>query len=192
MSNKLRYLCPVASYSSSLCLQLAIYHFKSELQLKFLKLSIPFRVTAFKFVTCDSFQVCYVQQLLIRLCATAFKFATSNSFRVIFQCMNHSLIISVLTQVVLPPHKFVHSLYILSQRDDAHSIYFTNDPLILLNDSPGLHLPTKDHITYVIDPFILLTNLHTTPYSVFQKVNENNSNGNAFEGETQNENFPLG
>ena len=106
MSNKLRYLRPVASYSSPLCLRLAIYHFKSELQLNFLKLSIPLRATAFKSatsnsfrfryvrqlssslrptafdsVTCDSFQVCYVQQLSIPLRATAFKFATSNSFR---------------------------------------------------------------------------------------------------------------
>ena len=106
MSNKLRYLRPVASYSSLLCLRLAIYHFRSELQLNFLKLSIPLRATAFKFatsnsfrfryvrqlpsllrptafdsVTCDSFQVRYVQQLSIPLRATAFKFATSNSFR---------------------------------------------------------------------------------------------------------------
>ena len=161
MSNKLRYLRPVASYSSLLCLRLAIYHFKSELQLNFLKLSIPLRATAFKFatsnsfrfryvrqlpsllrptafdsVTCDSFQVRYVQQLSIPLRATAFKFATSNSFRFryvrqlssslrptafdsvtcdsfqvryvqqlsiplratafkFYQCMNHSLIISV-------------------------------------------------------------------------------------------------
>ena len=114
MSNKLRYLRPVASYSSPLCLRLAIYHFKSELQLNFLKLSIPLRATAFKFatsnsfrfryvrqlssllrptafdsVTCDSFQVRYVQQLSILLRATAFKF---------YQCMNHSLIISVSIQ----------------------------------------------------------------------------------------------
>ena len=106
MSNKLRYLRPVASYSSPLCLRLAIYHFKSELQLNFLKLSITLRATAFKSatsnsfrfryvrqlssslrptafdsVTCDSFQVCYVQQLSIPLRTTAFKFATSNSFR---------------------------------------------------------------------------------------------------------------
>ena len=106
MSNKLRHLRPVASYSSPLCLRLAIYHFKSELQLNFLRLSIPLRATAFKFatsnsfrfhyvrqlssllrptafdsVTCDSFQVRYVQQLSIPLRATAFKSATSNSFR---------------------------------------------------------------------------------------------------------------
>ena len=106
MSNKLRYLRPVASYSSLLCLRLAIYHFKSELQLNFLRLSIPLRATAFKFatsnsfrfcyvrqlsrllrptafdsVTCDSFQVRYVQQLSIPLRATAFKSATSNGFR---------------------------------------------------------------------------------------------------------------
>ena len=140
MSNKLPYLRPVASYSSPLCLRLAIYHFKTELQLNFVRLSIPLRATAFKFatsnsfrfrhvrqlssslrptaldsVTCDSFQVRYVQQLWIPLRATAFKFATSNSFRfryvrqlssslrttafkLFFQCMNHSLIISVLTQ----------------------------------------------------------------------------------------------
>ena len=49
---------------------------------------IPFQVRApikfpkaFDSVTCDSFQVCYVQQLSIPLRATAFKFATSNSFR---------------------------------------------------------------------------------------------------------------
>ena len=106
MSNKLRYLRPVASYSSLLCLRLAIYHFKSELQLNFLKLSIPLRATAFKTATSNSFS--------IPLRATAFKFATSNSFRFryvrqlssslrptafkFYQCMNHSLIISVSIQ----------------------------------------------------------------------------------------------
>ena len=108
MSNKLPYLRPVASYSSPLCLQLAISHFKSELQLNFLRLSIPLRATAFTFatsnsfrfrhvrqlssslrpatafdsVTSDSFQVRYVQQLwIVPLRATAFKFVTSNSCR---------------------------------------------------------------------------------------------------------------
>ena len=193
MSNKLRYLHPVASYSSPLCLRLAIYHFKSELQLNFLKLSIPLSATAFKFatsnsvrfryvrqlssllrptafdsVTCDSFQVRYVQQLSIPLRTTAFKFATPNSFRFcytrqlssllrptafdsvtcdsfqvrsvqqlsillratafkFYQCMNHSLIISVSIQdrllcldtrsVTLPRHKIGCSFYILSQLD---------------------------------------------------------------------------
>ena len=104
----------MASYSSPLCLRLAIYHFKSELQSNFLRLSIPLRATAFKFatsnsfrfryvrqlssllrptafdsVTCDSFQARYVQQLSIPLRATAFKF---------YQCINHSLIISVSIQ----------------------------------------------------------------------------------------------
>ena len=147
MSNKLRYLHPVASYSSPLCLRLAIYHFKSELQLNFLKLSIPLsatasssrRPTAFDSVTSNSFQFRYVRQLSSPLRATAFKFATSNSFRFryvrqlssplrptafdsvtrdsfqvryvqqlsillhatafkFYQCMNHSLIISVSIQ----------------------------------------------------------------------------------------------
>ena len=90
MSNKLRYLRPVASYSSPLCLRLAIYHFKSEFHLHFQQLSIPLRATAFKFATSNSFRFCYVRQLSSSLRTTAFK--------LFFQCMNHSLIISVLTQ----------------------------------------------------------------------------------------------
>ena len=90
MSNKLRYLHPVASYSSPLCLRLAIYHFKSELQLNFLKLSIPLsatasssrRPTAFDSVTSNSFQFRYVRQLSSPLRATAFKSVTCDSFQV--------------------------------------------------------------------------------------------------------------
>ena len=90
MSNKLRYLHPVVSYSSPLCLRLAIYHFKSELQLNFLKLSIPLsatasssrRQTAFNFVTCDSFQVRYVRQLSSSRRPTAFDSVTYDSFQV--------------------------------------------------------------------------------------------------------------
>ena len=78
MSNKLPYLRPVASYSSPQCLRLAIYHFKTELQLNFLRLSIPLRATAFKFATSNSFRFRHVRQLSIPSRATAFKFATSN------------------------------------------------------------------------------------------------------------------
>ena len=130
---------------------------------------IPFQVRvpltfpkAFDSVTCNSFQVCYVQQLSIPLRATAFKFATSNSFRFRYvQQLSSALrptafdfvtcdsfqvryieqlqvIFSVYEplpnyfcfdtrSVVLPLRKFVRSLYILSQLDNAHSIYFTND-----------------------------------------------------------------
>ena len=114
MSNKLRYLRPVASYSSPLCLRLAIYHFKSELQLNFLKLSIPLRATAFKSATSNSFRFCYVRQLSSLLRPTAFDSVTCDSFQVryvqqlsiplratafkFYQCMNHSLIISVSIQ----------------------------------------------------------------------------------------------
>ena len=216
MSNKLRYLRPVASYSSPLCLRLAIYHFKSELQLNFLRLSIPLRATAFKFatsnsfrfryvrqlssllrptafdsltcdsfqvryvqqlsislratafksatsnsfrfryvrqlssslrptafdsVTCDSFQACYVQQLSIPLRATAFKFATSNSFQVlsVYEPLPHYFCFDTRSVTQDRLLKIGCSLYILSQLDHAYSIYFTDDPLILLSDSPGLH-----------------------------------------------------
>ena len=138
MSNKLPYLRPVASYSSPLCLRLAIYHFKTELQLNFLRLSIPLRATALKFatsnsfgfryvrqlssslrptafnsVTCDSFQVRYVQQLSIPLRATAFKFATYNSFQVIFSLYEPlpNYFCFDTRSVVLPPRELVRSLY---------------------------------------------------------------------------------
>ena len=45
------------------------------------QLSSSLRPKAFDSVTCDSFQVKYVQQISIPPCATAFKFATSNSCR---------------------------------------------------------------------------------------------------------------
>ena len=143
MSNKLRYLRPVASYSSPLCLRLAMYHFKSELQLNFLKLSIPLRATAFKSATSNSFRFCYVRQLSSLLRPTAFKSATSNSFRFRYvRQLSSSLrptafdsvtcdgfqVLSVYEplpnyfcfntrSVTLPPHKIGCSLYILSQLD---------------------------------------------------------------------------
>ena len=152
MSNKLRYLRPVASYSSPLCLRLAIYHFKSELQLNFLKLSIPLHATAFKFATSNSFRFRYVRQLSSSLRPTAFDSVTCNSFQVlsVYEPLPNYFCFDI-RSVILPRHKISCSLYILSQLDHAYSIYFTNDPLILLNDSPGLHLPTKDHTKYVID-----------------------------------------
>ena len=118
MSNKLRYLRPVASYSSPLCLRLAIYHFKSELQLNFLKLSITLRATAFKFATSNSFRFCYVRQLSSLLRPTAFDSVTCDGFQVLsvyeplpnYFCFNTR-------SVTQPPHKIGCSLYILSQLD---------------------------------------------------------------------------
>ena len=102
------------------------------------QLSGPLRPTAFDSVTCDSFQVRYVEQLSIPLRATAFKFATYNSFRfryvrqlssslrttafkLFFQCMNHSLIISVLTQDRLfCPYASLFVLFISSRSLTMH------------------------------------------------------------------------
>ena len=117
------------------------------------QLSSSLRPTAFDSVTCDSFQVCYVQQLSIPLRATAFKCATSNSFRFRYvRQLSSSLRPTAFDtrSVTLPRHKIGCSLYILSQLDHAYSIYFTNDPLILLNDSPGLQIVVnkKKSVTY--------------------------------------------